>query len=187
MFVKRGMHHCSQCVETSHWSNPRQSAFLANQLKLHVNKQVPISFHSAGCESSSSPATSHLEITNHRNNMSVQLSLPPPPTLCPVQHVQEIKSNHQTSRKSNNVIFPARKRCHSSQPLGQGQFASVSEDLGTYLMPSVLDLMAADEGLDPDVGPAAAARSFIFSFRCLFISVFVYSMAVFFFDKRDFL
>lgn len=42
------------------------------------------------------------------------------------------------------LYFLPEKRCHSSRPLGQGQFAFMREDLGTYLMPSVLDLIRAD-------------------------------------------
>ncbi len=127
-------------------------------------------------ESSSSSATFCLETTNHWNNMSVQLRLPPLPP-CPVQLVpaQEMKSNHQTSRKSNNVILPARKRCHSSWPLGHSHFAYVSEDLGTYLMPSVLDVRGPDGVLAVDVGPAAAARSLnIFFLFSLFIYLCFY-------------
>lgn len=97
---------------------------------------------------------------------------------------QEMKSNQQTSRKSSNVIFPDKKRCHSSRPLGQGRLAYVSEDLGTYLMPSVLDLMGADGALAADVRTAAAARSFIFSFHCLFRFLFI--LLVLFYRRTSF-
>ncbi|CAJ1069510.1 Hypothetical predicted protein, partial [Xyrichtys novacula] len=69
---------------------------------------------------------------DHQDTMSVQLRLPSPPPLHHYRHnpvsmpssfsTQEMRSNHQTSRKSNIVIFPAERRCHSSRPSGQGQF-----------------------------------------------------------------
>lgn len=53
-------------------------------------------------------------------------------------------------------------------------------DLGTYLMSSALDLMGADGALT-DVGPAAAARSFMFTVHCLYSSVFIHFALVLFF------
>lgn len=96
--------------------------------------------------------------------------MPRPPHMSSMFTAQEMKSSPVTSRKSNSVIFPARKRRHSSRPRGQGQFASVSGDLGTYLMSSAPDLMGADGALAADVGPAAAARSFMFTVHCLYSS-----------------